>query len=830
MKNLAFIIGIVLPAFILQAQVSFITNGQQINNLQGNDVQFEDFNNDGFNDAFVVNLKSVSGEGHRVYLNDGTGIFTDNGQELIDAEHTSLNAAIGDINNDGIPDVITGSTIWLNNGDGQFEADTFAIDIGDYDCWGIVNKLEDLNDDGYPDLFCVFEGEVSIVKVFLNNGTGHFINTGQLFGGGAIVKAELGDIDNDGDIDAITAGWKSNTNYCPNRIWLNDGNGTFAESAQVLDQGGRHIHDIKLGDIDTDGDMDLVMGITSSPYIQVYRNDGSGNFNTGQSFGNVWVSSFDLGDLNSDGSLDLLFVSGDCSVLPVPVPGQVWLNDGAGYFTDSKTRIGNDISSDVKLADLNNDHRLDAFVVNWDYDGDNQCGRPADIWLNIPFACNYLGETTPGKTPLLFGSGTVSVANENTHSLVFYPDGKSLFFSRYPERKSYTMNFEDSAWSAPVEAVYDGKETSISTGGDKLFYYKGDGDIFYRDKTIDGWSGEVNAGTNINTEEMEYFPSITNDGTLFFSRNGNWDQGRVLYSRFTSDEYNTPVDIGLPVNSQGALHAYVSPDKSYMLFNSPRTGSYTNLDIWISYRNQNGSWTNPKNVGEIINSGSDAILCPTVTPDGKYMFFTKLTHSSSTGNIYWVSTEFVDSLKNANFVPYVKTEIPDQTGEVGIPFNFNLPANTFIDDDGNNTLTYRVELTNGNPLPEWVTYNEISQAFSVEPTVTETLNIRVSVTDSEDAVVFDDFNIIINPITNIKTQKQTEVLISPNPAKNELRISTTNSSLQINTYQLTNINGKVARQSRLESETIDISGLPKGIFILNLHTNEGIISKKVVVE
>jgi hypothetical protein len=89
------------------------------------------------------------------------------------------------------------------------------------------------------------------------------------------------------------------------------------------------------------------VGMTSNPYIKSFMNDGSGHFNTKQSFGNAWVNSLDLGDLNNDRMLDVFFVSGDCSNQPSPAPGQIWLNDDAGIFFDSKLRSGNMLSADL---------------------------------------------------------------------------------------------------------------------------------------------------------------------------------------------------------------------------------------------------------------------------------------------------------------------------------------------------------------------------------------------------------------------------------------------------------------------------------------------------
>ena len=261
------------------------------------------------------------------------------------------------------------------------------------------------------------------------------------------------------------------------------------------------------------------------------------------------------------------------------------------------------------------------------------------------FTCNYLGETCPGDTPVIFGKNIVSVEGINTHACTFSPDGKMLVFSRYPDRKSYIMNYVDGNWTEPEEAFFKGKETSFTTNGKRIFYYSGGGEIYYNDKTESGWGSPIRLGSEVNTPETEYYPSVTEDGTLFFSRNGKWTEGRIMYSEYDNGQYSTPVDIGLPVNTGGALHAYVAPDKSYLLFNSPREGSYTKLDIWISFRTPDGKWTSPKNLGKTINSGADAILCPTVTPDGKYMFFTRLNLSSNTGNVYWVSTRFFDKLK-----------------------------------------------------------------------------------------------------------------------------------------------------------------------------------------
>jgi predicted lipoprotein with Yx(FWY)xxD motif len=361
--------------------------------LLGSGVAFGDLDNDSDLDAFVANQESPDGKGHRVYLNDGTGQFSDTGQQLIDPSNLSQNPAIGDINGDGKLEVITGATIWLNDGQGHFTASDEKLELTDVgDAYGLSVKLADLNGDGQLDVFGVVQSEKdSRIRVYLNDGKGHFRDTGQKSGGGMIASVELGDVNGDGFVDAVTAGWRANTvlpdgsDYCPNRVWLNDGKGNFTDSGQILDEGGRHVHGVAIGDVNHDEKMDIVLGITSPPYLNIYLNDGKGQFSRGQNFGNVWVNGLALGDLNGDGNLDVFVISGDFSSgTPLPLPSEVWLNDGQGHFSDSQLRLGNSLGTDVKLGDFNGDGKLDAFVVNeaWDASCNCQRGAPAEVWLN----------------------------------------------------------------------------------------------------------------------------------------------------------------------------------------------------------------------------------------------------------------------------------------------------------------------------------------------------------------------------------------------------------------------------------------------------------------
>jgi hypothetical protein len=130
----------------------------------------------------------------------------------------------------------------------------------------------------------------------------------QLFGRTETFQVGLGDLDGDGDLDAVLANMGANYS----QVWFNDGAGQFADSGQRLTQQG---HGLGLGDLDGDGDLDIFMtcahygggGGWSKKPSRVYLNDGGGTFqDTGQDLGDTDLSGngVNLIDLDGDGDLD----------------------------------------------------------------------------------------------------------------------------------------------------------------------------------------------------------------------------------------------------------------------------------------------------------------------------------------------------------------------------------------------------------------------------------------------------------------------------------------------------------------------------------------------
>lgn len=168
-------------------------------------------------------------------------------------------------------------------------------------------------------------------------------------------QAGLGDLDADGDLDAVFA----NPQRHNSEVWLNDGGGTFVDTGQQLTQYG---HGVGVADFDKDGDLDAFIAchqfVTPS---KIYLNDGTGFFqDSGQDLGDKSISAAEVNllDLNGDGHVDVhvLYYS------PDGLPDRVYLNDGNAAFTDSGLALNEET---IAWGDLDGDGDVDYFGKHW---------------------------------------------------------------------------------------------------------------------------------------------------------------------------------------------------------------------------------------------------------------------------------------------------------------------------------------------------------------------------------------------------------------------------------------------------------------------------------
>ena len=92
----------------------------------------------------------------------------------------------------------------------------------------------------------------------------------------------------------------------------------------------------------------------------------------------------------------------------------------------------------------------------------------------------------------------------------------------------------------------------------------------------------------------------------------------------------------------------VAPDESYLIVSSGRPGGFGQGDLYISFRDEDGDWRQPVNLGESINS-EQVDFCPMVTPDGKYLFFSRRWGASwdetTRCEVFWVDVRVLDRFR-----------------------------------------------------------------------------------------------------------------------------------------------------------------------------------------
>ena len=191
----------------------------------------------------------------------------------------------------------------------------------------------------------------------------------------------------------------------------------------------------------------------------------------------------------------------------------------------------------------------------------------------------YLGEVLPDTTPRMFAPGVVSTGMF-TRDMAISPDGKEIYFcvaiSNYTYATILFCREVNGKWTSPEIVPFSGGpgvfdfEPAFSPDGSRLYFLStrpdgdeepGDQDIWYVDRTPQGWGDPINPGPPINTDGGEFFPSLTSDGTIYFTRNEAGSRlNQIFRSRFVNGRFQEPELLPEQVNcgSQPFQRLYIS--------------------------------------------------------------------------------------------------------------------------------------------------------------------------------------------------------------------------------------------------------------------------------
>jgi enediyne biosynthesis protein E4 len=422
-----------------QAGIRFVHNNaafgkKYLPETMGPGVAFIDYDNDGWPDIFLVNGTNWPGQPSKhstpkLYHNNHDGTFTDVTHKAgLDIELFGMGVAVGDYDNDGFDDLfITAlgqSHLYHNNGNGTFtdvtqkagllgpkEFSTSAAWV-DFDKDGkldlVVGNYVQWSAEG--DLYCTLDGKSksyctpesykgTSLRLWHNRGDGTFEDVTQKSGLGDPTSKTLGiaiiDYDNDGWPDLLLS-----NDTQPNKLYRNNGNGTFTEKAVVAgvafseDGVARAGMGVDAADYDHSGAPSILITNFSNQMISLYHNEGKGLFVDEAPRSDVGRASLlTLGfgcfffDYDLDGWPDIFIANGhiDADIERVQpnvkyaMPPHLFRNLGKGNFQEVAKSLGKSLNTPrvgrgAAYADVNNDGRLDLlFSTN---------GGPAYLFLN----------------------------------------------------------------------------------------------------------------------------------------------------------------------------------------------------------------------------------------------------------------------------------------------------------------------------------------------------------------------------------------------------------------------------------------------------------------
>jgi Tol biopolymer transport system component len=276
----------------------------------------------------------------------------------------------------------------------------------------------------------------------------------------------------------------------------------------------------------------------------------------------------------------------------------------------------------------------------------------------------WLGQEPPGKTPELFAEGIVSTSLDLHSCPVFSPDGRLVLWRVMNSGDAngiYFMEMTDTIWTWPRKAPFI--ETIPGVTNDvpwfsldgKTLYFNSDRPAGLSERRKRIWvTGRENGVWTTPTVLEKIDPpeitlhwqfSISADGTFYIT--GMSENGYGSYDIFKAEPDKREYTIELmdfPINSTDSdICPFIAPDESYMIFaSSNRDDGYGKCDLYITFRESDGSWGTPLNMGPDINSPAQD-WCPVVSHDGKYLFFTSFRNGSC--NAWWVDAGVITDLR-----------------------------------------------------------------------------------------------------------------------------------------------------------------------------------------
>lgn len=214
---------------------------------------------------------------------------------------------------------------------------------------------------------------------------------------------------------------------------------------------------------------------------------------------------------------------------------------------------------------------------------------------------------------------------QNVRDFCISPDETEAYFSiQSPNQDlSQIVCVKNKKWKKayllPFCDNYSYLEPFLSNDGNRLYFAsdrpksdselnKSDFDIWYveRKSKNSEWSKPINMGSKVNSELDEFYPSISDNGNLYFTMVSESGLGKddIWLCKWNGTEYTKPIMLSKSINSEGyEFNAFISGDENFLIFTKyDAQDGFGSGDLYISRKNEIGEWKVAENMGEPINT------------------------------------------------------------------------------------------------------------------------------------------------------------------------------------------------------------------------------------
>ena len=274
----------------------------------------------------------------------------------------------------------------------------------------------------------------------------------------------------------------------------------------------------------------------------------------------------------------------------------------------------------------------------------------------------YMGQPPPGGDAEVFAPGIVKPPSGFHSAVVFNQAGDMACWTEMEKGRTFCSQRTDDRWMPPQLLPFDpeyGVREPMFAHGDRRLYYLSrrplEHDPVNRERIwfVEHTDGSAWSSPQVIDEVVAAHPthwqfSLTAGGDLYFTSEipGVRGEQDIYVARWRNGAFSEPESVGDGVNSDlREFCPFIAPDESYLIFSRSVPEERGRADLFISFRDADGGWTEAVNMGDSVNSLHNE-TSPVVTPDGKYLFFLRV--SGDVNDVYWMDAGIIDDIRRVD--------------------------------------------------------------------------------------------------------------------------------------------------------------------------------------